>query len=615
MRAADPDSSEIQFTTDGERWYSYAAQDEDTTTNKRIRSRATWFRDSKKLYVRKQDRRKVGDLFVINSLSKPRPTLETYKYPMPGEKHIPQDELIVFDVGTRNRVDIKVEKWKDQSIGGVYFGRHGGIFTGKTSREFYFMRRNRQWNKMDLCIADTESSDVDVLISEESNPYVNTRYSTLGVINDGEELIWWSERDGWGHLYLYDGNGNLKNRITEGAFVVGDISRIDTTGRIIYFTAFGREKDYDPFYNMYYKVDFDGKNLTLLTPENATHSFAMSESMKYFVDTYSRIDKAPRSVLRDYNGRIMLDLETTDLSRIIDAGWKMPETFTVKAADGLTDLYGVMWKPFDFDPNKKYPIIAYCYPGPQSDPVPKPFTISGSRGRNVTLAQVGFIVVAVGNRGGSPQRSKYYHNWGYGPERAREYPLADNKAALEQLADRFTFIDIDKVGIYGHSGGGNMSTAAILTYPDFYKVAVSSAGNHDNNIYNIWWGEVHYGVKEVMKKKGKGEKSSGDGDETETVFESKIQNNPAIAKNLKGHLLIVHGDIDNNVHPANSIRLVDALIKAGKRFDFMIIPGKRHGFGNYQDYFNRMTWYYFAEHLLGDYRTNVEMYEHSKDKR
>ncbi|MCP4726996.1 MAG: prolyl oligopeptidase family serine peptidase [bacterium] len=615
MKPNDADSVEIQLTTDGEKWYSYASSDDDTSKTKRLYTRATWFRDSKKLYIRRSDNRKVEDLWVINSTAKGRPKLETYKYPMPGDKNIAQEELIVFDVDSKDRVDMDVAKWKDQAIGGAYFN-NGSIFTGEGSDKIYFMRRNRAWNKVDLCVSDTETGETKVLISEDSKPYFNTRYASLSVINDGEELLWWSERDGWGHYYLYDGEGNLKNRITSGPYTASETVKIDTTNRILYFEGYGKEEGVDPYYNMYYKVGFDGRGLKLLTPENATHSFDMSESRAYFTDTFSRIDMEPHSVLRDNEGRIVMELENTDISRLVEAGWKMPETFTVKAADGVTDLYGVMWKPFDFDPEKEYPIITYVYPGPQSEPVPKPFTLRGSRGRNVAIAQLGCIVVAVGNRGGSPQRSKYYHNWGYG--NARDYPLDDNKYALEQLAARHSFIDIDRVGIYGHSGGGNMSTAAMFKYPDFYKAAVSSAGNHDNNIYNIWWGEIHYGVKEVVKKKdGKGKKSDDNGaaeeeGEKETVFEAKIDNNWSLAKNLKGHLLLVHGDMDNNVHPANTTRVVNALIKAGKRFDFMIMPGKRHGFGDYSKYFERMMWYYFAEHLVGDHRTNIEIYNHDK---
>jgi dipeptidyl aminopeptidase/acylaminoacyl peptidase len=280
----------------------------------------------------------------------------------------------------------------------------------------------------------------------------------------------------------------------------------------------------------------------------------------------------------------------------------MPETFTVKAKDGVTDLYGVMYKPFNFDSTRKYPVISYVYPGPQTESVPYGFTTSG--GKNIALAQVGFIVVNFGHRGGSPMRSNYYHTFGYND--LRDYALADDKYGIEQLADLHKFIDIERVGIYGHSGGGFMSTAAILSYPDFYDVAVSSAGNHDNNIYNQWWGETHNGVTEIEKKtKVKGD-TTGKMD-VKITFKGEVEKNQDLAKNLKGHLLLVHGDIDNNVHPGNTLRVADQLIKANKRFDFMMLPGQRHGFGNATAYFDRMMWYYFAEHLLGDYRNNVEL--------
>lgn len=613
MKANDPDSVEIQLTDDGERWYSYAFAEGDTT-NKRIRARAMWFKDSKKLYVKRTDNRKVGELWVINSLKRPRPELETYKYAMPGEENVGQDELILFDVASRARLNINTSKWKDQALGGTYFGSGGGFFTGQKSDKLYFIRRDRTWSKIDLCEVNTHTGELRVLISEESKPYFNTRYAQLAVINEGRELVWWSERDGWGHLYLYDGNGNLKRQITRGAFYVGSIQHIDTLGRTLYFEAFGREKGIDPYYTMHYKADFDGRNMVRLTPENATHSFSMSESSRFFVSNNSRVDMPPVSVLRDNNGRVIMELERANISRLEEAGWKMPETFVVKAGDGVTDLYGVMWKPFDFDPNKKYPIITYVYPGPQTEPVPKAFTITGAQGRTIALAQVGFVVAAVGQRGGSPQRSKYYHNFGYG--NLRDYPLEDNKKALEQLAARHSFIDINRVGIYGHSGGGFMSTAAMFVYPDFYKVAVSSAGNHDNNIYNIWWSEVHHGVKEVTRTSRKKVKDEETGEMKEVVdtivkFESRIPDNQSLAKNLKGHLLLVTGDMDNNVHPAGTLRVVDALIKANKRFDMMIMPGQRHGFGNMQQYFDRMVWYYFAQHLLGDYRNNVDLKDYN----
>jgi dipeptidyl aminopeptidase/acylaminoacyl peptidase len=435
-------------------------------------------------------------------------------------------------------------------------------------------------------------------------------------LNEGNDIIWWSERTGWGQLYLYDKAGKLKRQITDGYFVTGRINQIDTLGRVLYFEAFGKEDGVHPYYSMKYKASLDKPGMMLVTKEPANHSLSMSKSCKYFVDTYSTVDMEPQSVLRDNNGNVIIKLEKADISQLYQMGWKMPETIKVKAKDGVTDLYGVMYKPFNFDSTRKYPIISFVYPGPQDEEVPFQFTVTGRK--NIALAQLGFIVVNFGHRGGSPQRSNYYHTFGY--ENLRDYALADDKYGIEQLAEKYKFIDIERVGIYGHSGGGFMSTAAILSYPDFYDVAVSSSGNHDNNIYNQWWGETHNGVTEVEKKvKTKDvvkkdtlnkviQKDTLDKKkEADKVFKAQVEKNQDLAKNLKGHLLLVSGDIDNNVHPGNTLRVVDALIKANKRFDFMMLPGQRHGYGNETAYFDRMMWYYFAEHLLGDYRTNVEL--------
>jgi dipeptidyl aminopeptidase/acylaminoacyl peptidase len=316
----------------------------------------------------------------------------------------------------------------------------------------------------------------------------------------------------------------------------------------------------------------------------------MNDDAHFFVDNSSRVNVAPHSALRDASGTLLADLETTDVSALLENGFKYPEPFQVKADDGITDLYGVMYKPFDFDPRRRYPVIEYVYPGPQTEAVSKTFS---PRSANVALAQMGFIVIEVGNRGGSPQRSKWYHNFGYG--NLRDYGLADKKRAIEELALKYPWIDTERVGITGHSGGGFMSAAAMLVYPDFFKVAFSESGNHENNIYNRWWSESHHGVKEVFDKEGK------------STFSYNIEKNSDLAKNLKGHLMLVTGDIDNNVHPANTIRLANALIRANKRFDYFQFPGQRHGFGDMSEYCFWMRADYFSRHLLGDSQTSADI--------
>jgi dipeptidyl aminopeptidase/acylaminoacyl peptidase len=321
----------------------------------------------------------------------------------------------------------------------------------------------------------------------------------------------------------------------------------------------------------------------MLNPGDFDTRVAVSESNRYFVNNFSRVNTVPAAALHDATGRKIMDLDQADFSRLQAAGYRFPEPYTVKAADGITDLYGVMYLPYDFDPSKRYPIIAYVYPGPQTESVAKAFSTAASE---QALAQFGFVVITVGNRGGHPARSKWYHNFGYG--NLRDYGLADKKAAIEQLADRHAFVDIDRVGIYGHSGGGFMSTAAMLVYPDFFKVAVSSAGNHNNDVYNQNWSESHHGIKEVVNDSG------------EVEFEYEIDRNSDLAANLKGHLLLTTGDVDNNVHHAGTFRMAQALIRANKRFDFFIFPGQRHGFGNMSDYWFWLRAEYFVKHLIGD---------------
>lgn len=629
---------ETQITTDGEENYGYARRlrDEEKSVykfsdkNKTPRTpaiRIFWSKDSRKFSVVRNDERKVSDLWVINSLSNPRPTLETYKYGMPGEVNQPQSDLEVFDIASKARVKIKAAQFKDQQVA-IYTARvtelererargiqversmeqdqqqQGGgppisavepKWLADGSDKLYFNRTSRDLHKIDVCVADTTTGDVKTLIEERLNTYVEIK--PLVLVNNGQELIHWSERDGWGHYYLFDGSGALKNQITLGEFVCDSIEGVDEKTRMLYVNANGREAGEDPYYSHLYSVNFNGNGIKLLNPGDATHAVASSDSAKYFVDNSSRVNTAPVSALFDAAGLKCLDLETTDLTAMNEAGYKFPEPFKVKADDGITDLFGVMYKPFDFDSTRRYPIIAFVYPGPQTESVTKAFS---PRNPNVALAQFGFIVIEVGNRGGNPQRSKWYHTFGYG--NLRDYGLADKKAAIEQLARRYPFVDLDRVGIYGHSGGGFMSTAAMLVYPDFFKVAVSSSGNHENNIYNRWWSEKHHGVKEVTDKDGN------------VKFEYTIEKNSELAKNLKGNLMLVTGDIDDNVHPANTLRMADALIKANKRFDMLMIPGKRHGYADATNYFFWIRADYFCRHLLGDAATSVDMIELNKEK-
>ncbi|MBQ2855915.1 MAG: alpha/beta fold hydrolase [Bacteroidaceae bacterium] len=593
---------EIQLTTDGQEDFGYGVPrnvlNTDTICNgKRRGVYGVWSPDSRHFVMTVSDNRAVKPLWVINVMAMPRPTLETYKYQMPGEKEAPIVHTYLFDMQNNTRKEIKTAAYKDQTISLQYkpmeqkqrdMEERVAVWLGDNNR-FYLTRSSRDLYRIDICSYTIGEDSIVPVIKERMNTYQETR--PLKTLNGGKELIQWSERDGWAHLYLYDDKGNLKNRITKGAWHVEDILKVDEKARVIYFTANGRNKGENPYYEHLYRVNADGTGLKQITQGDFFHQSEVDDDARFVVDNYSRINTIPKAVLLDNNGNKVMDLQESDFSQLFANGYKFPELFTVKAADGVTDLYGVMYKPFNFDSTKVYPIVDYVYPGPQVEAVYYPFTRMSPR--TDRLAQAGFIVISVGQRGGHPSRSKWYHNWGYG--NMRDYPLADHKYAIEQLANRHSFIDIDKVGIHGHSGGGFMSTAAMCQYPDFFKAAVSCAGNHDNTIYNRWWSETHHGVKEQVSEKG------------DTTFVYKIATNPQIAKNLKGHLLLIHGDIDNNVHPGNTMRVVDALIRAGKRFDMLMLPQQRHGFGDMNEYFYWRLVDYFSEHLKGQKETFVDI--------
>ena len=597
LKKDDKDSTvtDIQLTTFGVKDFGfgqpYSLLNTDTLCNGKRKGvwGIVWSPDSRYFAVK--------DLWVINSMASPRPTLETYKYQMPGEKEAPVQHLFLFDMNDNSYKEICTSAFKDQTL---RLARKpwrqkdrdrkevASVWLGDNNR-FFVTRSSRDLHRIDICSYTVGQDSICPIIEERMNTYQEVR--PLAAVGDGKELIQWSERDGWAHLYLYDGEGNLKNRITRGPWHVDQIVKVDEAKRVVYFLANGKEKDENPYYEHLYRVGLDGSGLQQVTPGDYFHTVSMDDNAAFVVNNYSRVNTIPRTDLMDSNGRKLMTLEESDFSGLLAAGYQFPEPFKVKAADGVTDLYGVMYKPFNFDSTALYPIIDYVYPGPQVEATVYPF--SRMSVRTDRLAQAGFIVITVGNRGGHPSRSKWYHNFGYG--NLRDYGLADQKAAIEQLANRYSFIDINRVGIHGHSGGGFMSTAAILQYPDFFKAAVSCAGNHDNRIYNRWWSETHHGVKEVVSEKG------------DTTFVYNIKTNEEIASRLKGHLMLVHGDIDNNVHPGNTLRVADALIRAGKRFDMLLLPQQRHGFGDMDEYFYWRMVDYFSRHLLGEQETSVDI--------
>lgn len=608
--AEDPKDStlvEHRITSDGYKDFcyginNYSGNTETDTTKRVFPSELVWSPDSRHIAVMRWDMAPLKDFWVINSLTQPRPTLETYKYQMPGEPG-PKGHLYVFSTSDWTSRQVKINAFKDQDLimqpdvrttddqfDEFYSSRWLGDDNG-----FYLTRMSRDLKRMDICYVGVDSDSTRTVISERMNTYVESRQTRL--LDGGRKMIHWSERNGWANLYLYNADGTLIRNLSEGAYHVDDVLAVNEKEGYVLFRACGKEKGENPYQMHVYRVSLQGGEPKMLDIPDMNIDAIASDDGKYFIANYSRVDCKPASALFDAAGKKVCDLGEADFSLLFAAGYKFPERFKVKAADGITDLYGAIYKPFDFDSTKVYPICDYVYPGPQVEAN----NISWSRGftRTDRLAQLGFIVITVGNRGGHPDRSKWYHNYGYG--NLRDYGLEDQKYAIQQLGARYSWIDLNRVGIHGHSGGGFMSTAAMLKYPDFFKAAVSCAGNHDNSIYNRWWSEQHHGITEKVE--------AGD-----TTFVYSIETNPEIASNLKGHLMLVHGDIDNNVHPANTIRVVNALIRANKRFDMLILPGQRHGFGDMNEYFFWRMADYYCEWLMGSSkRDEVNIKEMNND--
>ena len=585
----DKDSTLVEraLTTDGTANWSYTGDnytgdmEKDSTT--RHFAGANWAPDGKHFAMIRWDMSPVKELWVINSLAQPRPELEAYHYQMPGEPG-PQGKLLVMDL-EGNQHEVKWNAFKDQD-GEIINARstskdqYEEFYSAKwlgTDSQFYLLRRSRDLKRLDLCVVKIDADSTHTLVAERMNTYVENRDPYFLPSGD---FVWWSERNGWANLYLYGPDGSLKKNLTEGSFHVEDV--LGHAAGYLVVSACGVNPGENPYQMHNYRVPLTGCSMVQLDMDDMDVLATASDNGKYLVANYSREDYKPAVMLVNTATGKRTALEEADFSRLFEAGYKFPERFKVKAADGITDLYGSIFKPYDFDSTKVYAVADYVYPGPQVEAN----NISWAFGlRTDRLAQIGMIVITVGNRGGHPNRSKWYHNYGYG--NLRDYGLEDQKYAIQQLAARHKYMDLNRVGIHGHSGGGFMSTAAILKYNDFFKAAVSCAGNHDNSIYNRWWSEQHHGIQEKVAR--------GD-----TTFVYRIDTNQEIASRLKGHLMLVTGDKDNNVNPANTIRVVNALIKANKRFELVVLPGQRHGFGDMNDWFFWKMADHYSRFLMGD---------------
>tara|TARA_R110002020_G_scaffold154714_2_gene334968 strand:+ start:126295 stop:128463 length:2169 start_codon:yes stop_codon:yes gene_type:complete len=574
---------ETQLTSDGIKDFGYST--DNAGWKHSDRPILLWSPDSKKIATFQQDQRHVSDMYLVQ-ITVGAPKLQTWKYPIPDDEDIIRIHRVIIDVPNKKVVRLQIPAdprrgtlCDDIACSGSFDDNEWN----EDATKLAFVSTSRDHKVEKMRIADAETGAVKEIFEEK----IDTQYeSGQGTVNwhylpDSNEIIWYSERDNWGHLYLYDATtGKLKNQITTGDFVVTSLEKVDQKNRVLYFNANGREKDEDPYFSHFYRVDFNGKRLKLLTPESGNHAVSLSPKGNYFVDNYSQPDVAPVSVLRNDSGKLLLKLEQADISQLEATGWKPAQPIKVKSRDGRWDLYGLMFTPTNLDTSKKYPVVNYIYPGPQGGGVGSR-SFSAARRDHQALAELGFVVIVIDGTC-NPGRSKSFHDVCYG--NMADNTLEDQISGIKQLAEKYKYLDLDRVGIWGHSGGGYATAAAMFRYPEFYKVGISESGNHDNRNYEDDWGERYIGL---LTKDSSGKSNYED------------QANQNFAANLKGKLLLAHGAVDDNVPPYNTYLVVDALIKANKDFDLIIFPHARHGYGSDSDYMMRRRWDYFVENLKG----------------
>ena len=569
--------AETQLTTDGVKDFGYATDNAGWTSSDR--AILLWSPDSKKIATQQQDERNVGDMHLVQT-KVGHPVLRSWKYPLPGDSVVAMVHRIVIDVDSKTVVRLTMAPDFHRSTLGDDISMDDYAFSPDGSK-LALASTSRDHKVTTLRLADTRTGDVRTVFEET----VPTHFESLTgwrVLWNSNEVVWNSQRDDWSQLYLYDLNtGALKNTITTGNGPVSSIARIDERTRTLWFSAQGREQGQDPYLRHFYRTSLTGRTPAVpLTPDDGDHTLQLSPDGRWLVDTWSRADLPPQTVLRDANGTQVMTLESADVTKLMAHGWKPPMLFSVKAADGTTDIHGQLFRPTNFDSTKKYPIINNAYPGPQAGSVGSR-AFSAARGDKQALAELGFIVVSIDGRGSGPGRSKSFHDAYYGAM-GRDNTLPDQVAAMQNLARRYAWIDIDKAAMWGHSGGGFIAADAMFRYPDFFKVGISESGNHDQRNYEDDWGERYQGLL-VRGPNG-----------TDTY---DVEANQSMARNLKGKLLLAHGTMDDNVPPDNTYLVVDALIKANKDFDLLMIPNAAHGFGSASNYMMRRRWDYFVRWL------------------
>jgi dipeptidyl-peptidase-4 len=576
--------AETQLTTDGVKDYGYAT---DNAGWKHSDSAILlWSADSKKIATFQQDQRKTGEMYLV-PVTNGHPKLEAWKYPLVGDENVTMIERVIIDLDTKKLTRLKMPPDQHRSTLCDDVACRGNAWDdvqwSPDDTHLAFVSTSRDHKQEWLRVADASTGEIREVMGETTPKFYESGNGKINwhYLPKSNEILWFSERDNWGHMYLYDLNtGKLKNQITNGDWNVTQVLRIDEKNRIIYFLGVGKEAGRDPYFEHFYSVHFDGTGLKLLTPENANHTVKIADDGPYFVDTYSTATEPQTTVVRDLSGKQVMEVARQDISKLLATGWQPPTPIIVKGRDGKTPLYGFMWKPIHMEAGKKYPIVNNVYPGPQTGSCGDR-SFRASSGDHQALAELGFIVVCIDGMG-TPWRSKSFHEFYFG--NLGDNTIPDQVAGMKDLATQYPFIDLDRAGIYGHSGGGNATGAAMFNYPDFFKVGIAESGNHDQRDYEDDWAEKWAGLL-VKNPDGTSNYDS--------------QANQSLVKNLKGHLLLAHGTMDDNVPPNNTLLVVDALIKANKDFDLLLIPNVPHGYGAATNYMTRRRWDYFVRYLAG----------------
>ncbi|MFN8059486.1 MAG: DPP IV N-terminal domain-containing protein [Vicinamibacterales bacterium] len=569
--------AERPLTTDGAPNFGYATDNAGWKSSPR--PVVLWSPDSRKVATFQQDERQVGDMYLVET-KVGHPVLKAWKYPLPGDAVVAMLHRVVVDTDTGAVVRFKMAPDHHRATLGDDVSLDDMAWSPDASR-FAFVSVSRDHKQVTLRVADVATGEVRTVFDENEESQFES-VAGWRMLWSSRQVLWSSERDDWSQLYLYDlDSGRMVRRVTVGRWPVSRIVRVDEAARRVYFMASGHAPAEDPYFGHLYAMSLDGGPEMPLTPEEGQHTVQMSPSGRYIVDTWSTPERAPEVVVRDAAGTVVMPVEKADISKLTAAGWRPPLTFDVVGRDGKTAIYGQLFRPSNFDPTRKYPIINQAYPGPQAGSVGSR-AFSAAHGDKQALAELGFIVVSIDGMG-TPGRSKSFHDTYYG-SMGRDNTLPDQVAGMKALAERYPWIDIDRAAIWGHSGGGFIAADAMFRYPDFFKVGISESGNHDQRVYEDDWGERYQGL--LVK--------NGDGPDS---YDAEA--NQGLAKNLKGKLLLMHGMMDDNVPPQNTYLVMEALIKANKDFDLLLLPSQAHGYGVDGPYVMRRRWDYFVRHLLG----------------